>query len=79
MNNELPPPFPPMPGMTIYTAAVWNNAADVPDEFTVGNGSVTVGPDGTSYTNGGLNEGTTYGVFEYIRLESDVVVSSALS
>ena len=79
MNNTLPPPFPPMPGMTIYTTAVWNNAADVPDVFIVGNGSVTMGSDGTSYTNARLNEGTTYGVFEYIRLESDILVSAALS
>ena len=75
MNNELPPPFPPMPGMTIYTAAVWINAADVPHVFVVGNGSVTMGPDETIYINGRLNEGTRYGVFDYIRLESDILVS----
>ena len=75
MNNELSPPYPPMPGMTIYIAAVWNNAADVPDDFIVGNGSVIMGPDGRNYTNARLREGTRYGVFEYIRLESDVPVS----
>ena len=79
MNNELPPPFPPMSAMTIYTAAVWNNAADVPHVFVVGNGSVTMGPDGTIYINGRLNEGTTYGVFVYIRLESDILVSLTFS
>ena len=79
MNNELPPPFPPMPGMTIYTAAVWNNPADVPHVFVVGNGSVTMGPNGTIYINGMLNEGTTYGVFDYIRLESDILVSLTFS
>ena len=79
MNNELPPPFPPMPGMTIYTTVVWSRAAAVPDVFTVGSGSVTMGPDGTSYTNGRLNEGIRYGVFVYIRLESDILVSVALS
>ena len=78
MNNELPPPFPPMPGMTIYTAAVWNSAADVPDVFIVGSGLITVGPDGMNYTNERLNEGTRYGVFEYIRLESDILVSLIL-
>ena len=79
MNNTLPPPFPPMPGMTIYTTAVWSRAADVPDVFIVGSGSVTMGPDGTNYTNARLNEGTTYGVFVYIRLESDILVSIVLS
>ena len=75
MNNELPPPFPPMPDMTIYTAALWSSSAAVPDDFIVGNGSVTMGPDGTNYTNGRLNEGTRYGMFDYIRLESDILVS----
>ena len=79
MNNTLPPPFPPMPGMTIYTTAVWSRVTDVPDVFIVGNESVTMGPDGTSYTNARLNEGTRYGVFIYIRLESDILVSVALS
>ena len=75
MNNTLPPPYPPMPGMTIYTAALWSSAAAVPDDFIVGNGSVTMGPDGKNYTNARLQEGTRYGVFNFIQLESDIPVS----
>ena len=75
MNNTLPPPYPPLPGMTIYTAALWSSAAAVPDDFIVGNGSVTMGPDGKNYTNARLQEGTRYGVFNFIQLESDIPVS----
>ena len=71
MDGQLPPPYPGEDGSMIYTAAVWINADDVPDIFVVGAGSVTTGPDGTNYTNGRLAEGTRYGVFYYIELESD--------
>ena len=75
MNNILPPPYSPMLDTTIYTAAVWSSSAAVPDDFIVGNGSVTMGPNGTNYTNARLQEGTRYGVFNFIQLESDIPVS----
>ena len=75
MGNTLPPPYSDMLDSTIYTAAVWNSAAAVPDDFIVGNGSVTMGSDGMNYTNARLREGTRYGVFNFIQLESDVPVS----
>ena len=75
MNNMLPPPYSRMLNSTIYTAAVWNSAAAVPDDFLVGNGSVTMGSDGKNYTNARLREGTRYGVFNFIQLESDIPVS----
>ena len=74
-GGELPPPYDPLNPMDIYTAAVFNRAEDVPAMFIVGNGSRTVGPDGTVYENAPLAEGTEYGVFTYIRLESDNAVS----
>ena len=79
MGGQLPPPYPGEEGNMIYTAAVWNKADDVPDMFVVGVGSVTTGPDGKNYTNGRLAEGTRYGVFNYIQLESDIPVSLTLS
>ena len=75
MNNMLPPPYSRMLESTIYTAAVWNSPGAVPDDFVVGNGSVTKGPDGRNYTNARLREGTRYGIFNYIRLVSDNPVS----
>ena len=74
MDNMLPPPY-SMRDSTIYTAAVWNSAAVVPDDFIVGNGSVTMGPNGMNYTNARLMESTRYGVFNFIQLESDIPVS----
>ena len=78
MNGTLPAPYNPMDPQDIYTAAVWNKAEDVPLMFLVGNGSRTVGPDGRVYENAPLAEGTEYGVFNYIRLESDNAVSLIL-
>ena len=74
-GGELPPPYNRTHPTDIYTAAVFNRAEDVPAMFIVGNGSRTVGPDGTVYENAPLAEGTEYGVFTYIRLESDNAVS----
>ena len=75
MNNTLPPPYSPMLDTTIYTAAVWNSAASVPDDFIVGDGSVTMRFNGRFYPNERLREGTRYGVFNFIQLESDIPVS----
>ena len=79
LGDVLPDPYDPMNPMDIYTAGVWNRAEDVPAMFIVGNGSRTTGPDGTVYENTALAEGTEYGVFNYIRLESDNEVSLTLS
>ena len=75
MGGVLPEPYNVTNPMDIYTAAVWNRAEDVPEMFIVGNGSMTRGPDGRVYVNAELAEGTEYGVFNYIRLESDNAVS----
>ena len=68
-NDQLPPPYPGRDG--VYTAAVWNNIEDVPLTFLVGDGETTVSLDGTEYFNRRLSESTEYGVFHYVRLESD--------
>ena len=70
-NGEFPGPYDADNPMDLYTTAVWTNPDDVPLMFVVGNGSITTGPDGTVYVNAELDEGTEYGVFDYIRLESD--------
>ena len=78
-NEILPPPYPPTDG--IYTAAVWTRPEDVPQTFVVGTESRTVGPlpNRTQYINGRLEEGTEYGVFYYIQLQSDVAVSLTIT
>ncbi|XP_065903936.1 phosphatidylinositol phosphatase PTPRQ-like [Dysidea avara] len=68
-NGQLPPPYPGRDG--VYTAAVWHDIEDVPLTFVAGDGEITVSPDGTEYYNRRLPECTTYGVFYYIRLQSD--------
>jgi len=50
---------------------VWHNIEDVPLTFGVGDGEITMSSDGTEYYNRRLSECTTYGVFYYIRLQSD--------
>ena len=74
-GDRLPDPYNPNDPMDLYTAAVWTNPADVPDIFVVGSDTTTRGPDGREYFNAELAEGTEYGVFDYIRLESDDEVS----
>jgi len=71
MNNALPPPYSSM--SDIYTAAVWTKPEDVPQVFVVGDESTSRGPNGVEYINERLKEGTQYGVFYYIELESDGV------
>ena len=68
-NGRLPPPYPGQNG--VYTAAVYTRAEDVPTVFTAGDNTITTAPDGTEYVNRGLLEDTAYGVFSYIRLQSD--------
>ena len=68
-NGQLPAPYPGRDG--VYTAAVWHNAEDVPLTFVAGDGEITVSFDGMEYYNKRLSECTTYGVFYYIRLQSD--------
>ena len=68
-NGSLPPPYPGQDG--VYTAAVYTRPEDVPTIFVVGNNMITRGPDGTEYVNRGLSENTVYGIFYYIRLQSD--------
>ena len=68
-NGQLPPPYPGRDG--VYTAAVWHDIEDVPLTFVAGDGEITVSPDGTEYYNRRLSKCTTYGVFYYIRLQSD--------
>ena len=68
-NGRLPPPYPGENG--VYTAAVYTRAEDVPTVFTAGNNMVTTAPNGREYVNRELSEDTTYGVFYYIRLQSD--------
>ena len=75
-NNELPPPYDRMSNNNdVYTAAVWNRPGDVKTNFTLGDGTMTRGPDGSSgtrdYVNERLMSGQLYGAFYYIRLESD--------
>ena len=73
IGGNLPPPYPGQGG--IYTAAVYTRSEDVPTIFVLGDNTITRGPDGTAYTNRRLNENTVYGVFEYIRLQSDTGVA----
>ena len=68
-NGSLPPPYPGKDG--VYTAAVFAKVEDVPTSFVVGDSSITTAPDGTEYVNNVLSENTMYGVFYYIRLQSD--------
>jgi len=68
-NRQLPSPYPGRDG--VYTAAVWYDIEDVPLTFVVGDGKITESPDGSEYYNRRLSECTTYGVFHYIRLQSD--------
>ena len=68
-NDQLPPPYPGRDG--VYTAAVWHNIEDVPLTFVVGGGETTVSRDSTEYFNRRLSESTEYGVFHYVRLQSD--------
>ena len=75
-NNELPPPYDRMSNNNdVYTAAVWNRPGDVKTNFTLGDGTMTRGPDGSGgtrdYVNERLMSGQLYGAFYYIRLESD--------
>ena len=80
IGDSLPAPYDPVGPKDLYTAAIWTNSDDIPDVFVVGSGSTTRGPDGTEYVNVKLSDGTEYGVFNYIRLESDDGVSvSSLS
>ena len=74
-GDRLPGPYNSANNTELYSAAVWTNPADVPDIFVVGSETTTRGPDGTLYVNAELAEGTEYGVFNYIRLESDDGVS----
>ena len=67
-NGNLPPPYARM--ADVYTAAVWSRS-NVQTNFTLGDGSTTIGPDGTTYVNQRLMSGRLYGVFYYIRLNSD--------
>ena len=78
IGGVLPAPYNPVNPNDLYTAVVWTNSDDIPDMFVVGSGSTTRGPDGTEYDNVELSEGTEYGVFNYIRLESDNGVSVSL-
>ena len=68
-NGQLPPPYPGING--VYTAAVWHDIEDVPLTFVVGDGQITTSPDGTEYNNKRLFQCTRYGIFHYIRLQSD--------
>ena len=68
-NGNLPPPYPGQDG--IYTAAVYTREEDVPTLFVVGNNIITTANDGRQYVNRRLSENTQYGVFYYIRLQSD--------
>ena len=74
-GDVLPDPYDPENPMDLYTAAVWTNPDEVPVMFVVGSGSTTT-VNGVEYVNTELAEGTEYGVFNYIRLESDDGVSS---
>ena len=67
-NDNLPPPYPGQDG--IYTAAVYTRAEDVPTVFVVGDNMITRA-NGREYVNRELSASTMYGVFYYIRLESD--------
>ena len=68
-DGNLPPPFPGR--NNAYTAAVYTRPEDVPTAFVLGDDTTTTGPDGRVYSNRRLNSDTMYGVFNYIRLESD--------
>ena len=68
-NGSLPPPYPGQDG--VYTAAVYTRPEDVPTIFVVGDDMITRGPNGREYVNRGLSENTVYGIFYYIRLQSD--------
>ena len=68
-NGRLPPPYPGQNG--VYTAAVYTRPEDVPTVFVAGDNTITTAPNGQEYVNRELSEDTTYGVFYYIRLQSD--------
>ena len=70
-NGNLPGPYDRMNNKDIYTAAVWTDPQNIPTSFTLGVGNITIGPDGTPYENVRLMSGRLYGVFYYIRLDSD--------
>jgi len=67
-GGNLPPAYARM--ADIYTAAVWNEST-IQTNFTLGDGSMTTGPNGIIYENVRLMSGRLYGVFYYIRLDSD--------
>jgi len=72
MNGNLPLPYNRMDNTEIYTAAVWISPRDVQTNFTLGNESViTRDRDDNEYINVRLTSGRLYGVFYYIRLNSD--------
>ena len=68
-DGSLPLPYPGQGGL--YTAAVYTRPEDIPTIFVVGNDMITRGPGGREYVNRRLNENNMYGVFNYIRLQSD--------
>ena len=70
-SSDPPPPYNRMTNREVYTAAVWTRPQDVQTNFTLGDGSTTMGPDGMLYVNQRLLSGRLYGVFYYIRLDSD--------
>ena len=71
-GGGLPPPYPGQ--NNVYTAAVYTRSEDVPTIFVLGDDKRITGPNGRVYINKRLNENTMYGVFKYIRLESDTGV-----
>ena len=78
-GGNLPPPYPGQ--NNTYTATIYTRPEDIPTVFVLGDDMRTTGPNGTVYINRRLNENTMYGVFVYIRLESDngVAVSNFIA
>ena len=70
-NNQLPPPYPGRNG--VYTAIAWYDIEAVPLTFVVGEGEITIAPDGIEYVNRRLFESTSYGIFYYVKIKLNVV------
>ena len=60
--------------VSYYITAAWSgeNITKVPEMFTIGNESVTYA-DGSTFVNVRLREDTSYTIFVWIDLESDLV------
>lgn len=59
-----------VPSQEAYITAAWSNAADVPDTYIIGDGSITMA-GGIIYDNVGLSSNTDYAYLIQIEIQSD--------